>query len=231
MLLALLLSLTTSGPTVDPALTHPSRLRVLVTVDLRTGNTGVRVADIMSDVLAIWKPYVDLDIAGDATAADANYDDRVRVVIVDHSKPGNSPDSSSLGWIDFKAPGKPQSLVTVSTAVVMKLLADGEWGGRPIRELPPSVRARFVTQALARGISHELGHYLLRSPAHTPDGLMRPRLSAFDMMVPGTNSFHLLPAQITLLQRRAADGVLAEAPSLAAGKPTARTRPARDHAS
>jgi hypothetical protein len=111
------------------------------------------------------------------------------VAIVDRPKPRSSLDAASLGWIDFRAPGKPSNTVTVSTAVITRLLADGRWGGRPIRDFPPNFRARFVKQALARGVAHELGHYLLRSSAHASHGLMRPRLTVFDMVVPGPISF------------------------------------------
>jgi hypothetical protein len=60
---------------------------------------------------------------------------------------------------------------------------------------------------------------------------MRPRLTVFDMMVPGTDLFRLLPDQIKLLERRTATGVLAEAPSSPAEKPAAPASPGRDHKS
>jgi hypothetical protein len=84
-----------------------------------------------------------------------------------------------------------------------------------------------VKQALARGIAHELGHYILRSSAHASNGLMRPRLTVFDMMVPGTDLFRLLPDQIKLLERRTATGMLAEAPSSPGEKPAAPASPGR----
>jgi hypothetical protein len=206
LLLALALSLAASDPAVDPTPTQ-HRLRVLVTVDLRTANSGVQVREVIDDVRAIWKPYLDLEFDGQ-DAISTLYDDQVRVAIVDRPKPGSSADAASLGWIDFRAPGKPSNTVTVSTAVITRLLEDGRWGDRPIRDLPLTYRARFVKQALARGIAHELGHYLLRSSAHASDGLMRPRLTVLDMMVPGTDLFRLLPEQIKVLERRTATGVL-----------------------
>ncbi len=230
LLLALALSLAASDPAVDPTPTQ-HRLRVLVSVDLRTANDSVHVSEVMDDVRAIWMPYLDLEFDGKDAISNTPYDDQVRVVIVDRPKPGNSLDAASLGWIDFWAPGKPSNTLTVSTAVITRLLADGQWGGRPIRDFPSNFRARFVKQALARGIAHELGHYLLRSSAHASDGLMRPRLTVFDMVVPGTDLFHLLPDQIKLLERRTATGVLAEVPSSPREKPAAPAGPGRDHKS
>src|SRR5262245_34915152 len=231
LLLALALSLAAADPAVDPMATTPHRLRVLVTIDLRTANTGVQVGEVIDDVRAIWKPYLDLEFDGQDAVSSTPYDDQVRVAIVDRPKSGSS-DDASLGWIDFSGSGKPAKMVTVSTAAVTRLLADGRWGGRPIRDLPPKYQARFVKQALARGIAHELGHYLLRSSAHTSDGLMRPRLTVFDMMVPGTDLFRLLPDQIRLLERRTATGVLAEVPSSPAEKPATPANPGgRDHKS
>ena len=230
LLLALALSLAASDPTVDPT-TTPHRLRVLVSVDLQTANNGVHVSEVMNDVRAIWMPYLDLEFDGKDSIGNTPYDDQVRVAIVDRPKPGRSLDAASLGWIDFRAPGKPSNTVTVSTVVITNLLADGRWGGRPIRDFPPNFRARFVKQALARGIAHELGHYLLRSSAHASDGLMRPRLTVFDMIVPGTDLFRLLPDQIRLLERRTATGVLAEVPASPREKPAAPGSPGRDHKS
>ena len=229
LLLVLALSLAASEPAVGPS-PAPHRLRVLVTVDLRTADKGIHVAEVMDDVGAIWKPYLDLEFDGQE-AISRPYDDHVRVAIVDRPKTGGPRGAASLGWIDFSAPGKPSSTVTVSTAPITSLLADGNWGGRPIRELPPTFQARFVKQALARGIAHELGHYLLRSSAHASDGLMRPRLTVLDMMAPGTDLFRLQPEQIKLLERRSAAGVLAEAPSPPAEKPATSATPGRDHTS
>jgi hypothetical protein len=230
LLLALALSLAASDPAVDPTPTR-HRLRVLVSVDLRTANDSVHVSEVMDDVRAIWMPYLDLEFDGKDAISNTPYDDQVRVAIVDRPKPGSSLDAASLGWIDFSAPGKPSNTVTVSTAVITRLLADGQWGGRPIRDFPSNFRARFVKQALARGIAHELGHYLLRSSAHASDGLMRPRLTVSDMVVPGTDLFRLLPDQIKLLERRTATGVLAEVPSSPREKPAAPGSPGRDHKS
>src|SRR6478736_5179905 len=104
LLLVLALSLAASEPAVGPS-PAPHRLRVLVTVDLRTANKGVHVAEVMDDVGAIWKPY--LDFYGE-DAIGRPYHDHVRVAIVDRPNTGGPPPgAASLGWIDFSAPGKP----------------------------------------------------------------------------------------------------------------------------
>jgi hypothetical protein len=188
LLLALALSLAASDPAVDPTPTQ-HRLRVLVSVDLRTANNSVHVSEVMDDVRAIWMPYLDLEFDGKDAISNTPYDDQVRVAIVDRPKPRSSLDAAPLGWIDFRAPGKPSNTVT-------------------------------------RGIAHELGHHLLRSSAHASDRLMRPRLTVFDMVVPGTDLFRLLPDQIKLLERRTATGMLAEVPSSPREKPAAPGSPA-----
>jgi hypothetical protein len=210
LLLALALSLAASDHAVDPTPTQ-HRLRVLVTVDWRTANRGVHVREVMDDVRAIWKPYLDLEFDGGQDAISTPYDDQVRVAIVDRPKPGSSADAASLGWIDFRAPGKPSNTVTVSTDVITRLLADGRWSERPIRDFPPDFRARFVKQTLARGIAHELGHYLLRSSAHASDGLMRLRLTVFDAGVQ--------TGRVVLRGRRTASS----APTLISERPESRS--------
>src|SRR4029453_5015976 len=105
LLLALALSLAASDPAVDPTPTqHP--LRVLVTVDLRTANSGVQVREVIDEVRAIWKPYLDLEFDGQ-DAISTLYDDQVRVAIVDRPKPGSSADPGAFGGVVLGAAGKP----------------------------------------------------------------------------------------------------------------------------
>jgi hypothetical protein len=104
-----------------------------------------------------------------------------------------------------------------------------DWGGRPVRDLPRRVQERFVSQALSRGMAHEIGHYLLRSSAHAPSGLMRSRLSVADIMAPGHGQLRLRPAEITLLERRTNTGIMAAAPTDKPVEPA--TAPKRDRKS
>jgi hypothetical protein len=213
----------------DAAPPDGRRLRVLVRLDLHLDPDRLKATDMIREVRDIWTPYVDIDFADSGTRIGTLYDDEVRVVVVDHPRTLTPSGSGALGWIDFYSAGQPSDTVTVSTAVVAGLIKDGRWGGRPVRDLPRGIQERFVSQALSRGIAHEIGHYLLRSSAHAPSGLMRSRLSVADIMAPGHSLFRLRPAEITLLERRTNTGIMAAAPAEKPAGPA--TAPKRDRKS
>ncbi len=201
--------------------TDARRLRVLVRLDLRLVPDRFKATDVVREVRDIWTPYVDIDFADSGTPSGPLYDDEVRVVMVDHPRTLTPIGSGALGWIDFHSPGQPSDTVTVSTAVLAGLIKEGRWGGRPILDFPRGVQERFVNQAVGRGMAHEIGHYLLRSSAHAPNGLMRSRLSVADIMAPGHDLLRLSAAEVKLLHRRANTGVMAAAPAEKPGKPAA----------
>src|SRR5262249_2971069 len=79
---------------------------------------------------------------------------------------------------------------------------------RPMLELPARVRQQVISQALARVIAHEVGHYLLRSSTHAPTGLMRGGLTVSDIIDRGTINTRLRPSEAERLRRRFAPCVL-----------------------
>jgi hypothetical protein len=87
---------------------------------------------------------------------------------------------TALGWITFTG-DEPEPSIHLSRASAEDLL-----------ELRPDstdtrVAAREVMlgRALGRALSHELGHYLLKSKGHTPDGLMRAVWPSGDFFATG----------------------------------------------
>jgi hypothetical protein len=82
-------------------------------------------------------------------------------------------------------------------------MSRGRWLGRRIEDLPLPLQRKFVTHALSRSAAHEIGHYLLRSSAHAPDGLMRPRMTVPEIMEEGLSCFRLRTGEVSVLERRA----------------------------
>jgi hypothetical protein len=192
-----------------------SRLRVLVRIDPRGAMKGFRIADVVDQVREIWRPYVDIDFAnpGEGTAGVPEHDDELTLAITDRLQTSGSSSETALGWTEFEA-GRPRSTVTVSVAAARSLMSQGRWLGRPIDGLPPPLQRQFVTHALSRSAAHEIGHYLLRSSAHAPTGLMRQRLTVADIMEDSVSVFRLRPSEVSVLERRAP-----HAPASAANEP------------
>jgi hypothetical protein len=128
-----------------------------------------------------------------------------------------------LGSIQF-LDGQPQNTITVSVTGARTMMSRGKWMGRTIDTLPPSLRQRFMTRTLSRSAAHEIGHYLLRSGAHAPRGLMRERMTVEEIMDDAPALYRLLPGEIASLHQRRA-GAPAGAP---ASDPRRAILPRRD---
>jgi hypothetical protein len=220
--LALILHAGTSAGTALPPREIPAapapRLRVLVRIDPREAGKGFTLPDVVDQVREIWRPYIDIDFAdvGTGIALTASglrgYDDELTLLIIDRlqvqddrlaaQESSGSSNEPALGWTRFVA-GRPESTITVSVAAARSLMSRGRWLGRPIDDLPLPLQRRFLTRALSRSAAHEIGHYLLRSSAHAPDGLMRPRMTVPEIMEEGLRFFRLRTSEVSVLERRA----------------------------
>lgn len=177
-------------------------LVVLVRMDMPAAARHVQVADFSREVVAIWKPYAEIVFADLTERVESRFDDELQLAISERPRPGAS-NASALGWIAFTAPGRPERLVTVSIAAARSLMARESWHGRAVDQLPRALQRQFLARAIGRGAAHEIGHYLLRSSAHT-DGLMRAQLTVSDIMDDHERRFRLQPVEAELLTRRAA---------------------------
>jgi len=80
----------------------------------------------------------------------------------------NAASDNALGWLTFTSAG-PDRSIHLSRACAEDLLR----GTPGLTNVTITVHETLVGRALGRALAHELGHYLLRSKAHTPRGLMR----------------------------------------------------------
>jgi hypothetical protein len=189
------------SPSGTAAPVPAERLRILVSLDLLGASKGFRIPDVVDQVREIWRPYIDIDFAEAGHGSVPRYDDRLSLVITDRVQARGSSNEAALGWIEFTA-GRPENTITVSVAAARALMNRGRWLGRPFDELPLPYRQRFVTHALSRSAAHEIGHYLLRSSMHAPDGLMRERMTVDEIMDESLGLFQLGTSEVTLLERR-----------------------------
>jgi hypothetical protein len=208
MLLALVL-LAFAGPASGPPAAEPEpaaseraasfRPRILLRARLESAQLPEprRLREISEEIAAIWAPYLDVDVAWPGDLVARGLDDELELVITDRLPENRSP--HALGWIDFLTPSRPARIISVSVASARRLAAQAPWAVRAALA-PGEMRERFVARTLARGIAHELGHYLLRMPGHSANGLMRPHFDAVDMLNTKAARFPLDPAQSVVLQ-------------------------------
>jgi hypothetical protein len=208
--LALAFLARSATPAAPPAPAVSSALRVLVRIDTHNAEKHVRLADLIRDVRAIWTPYVDIVFADTADLGGDGYDDELQLVMSE--RPGSDVSgASALGWIVFVAPGRPANVVTVSVATARKLMAGESWMGRRFDDLPPPLRQQWITRAISWSAAHEIGHYLLRTKAHSGDGLMKAQLTALEVIRNDRAWIQLQPHEVEVLRRRAShDGLVAD---------------------
>jgi len=207
---------TRSATVSGPLTATPSGLRLLVRIDTRAAEKLVRVADLMRNVLAIWKPYVAIVFADSSEPGGEGYDDEIQLVV--SGRPGSAVSrASALGWITFVSPGQPVSFMTVSVATARNLMAHSSWLGRRFEQLPLQLSQSFVARAISWSAAHEIGHYLLRTRGHSRSGLMKSQLSAAEVMWNERGLVQLDPQEVEILRLRAAGAgptrQLFEAPS------------------
>lgn len=121
---------------------------------------------VLNEAGAIWRAH-GVEIRWDAASAGLT----LRV----HDEAAGTPGSAqtlALGWVLFQD-GRPDRLLHASASAARRLVLDVRLGGRSLLDVPIVARDALIARAVGRAAAHEIGHYLLASPAHTPHGLMR----------------------------------------------------------
>jgi hypothetical protein len=95
-----------------------------------------------------------------------------------------------LGWLSFAA-DSPDCWIHLSQPSAEELVHRTPTA----LDIMFSVHERLVGRALGRAFSHELGHYVLKSKAHTPRGLMRATWPSEQLLSVDRGGFELSPEQ------------------------------------
>lgn len=178
-----------------------------LTIDPATIPSDVSLRTVTKEVRDIWRPHVDVVFVTKSAERCITCDHSLDVHFSDAPPVAGLDTDLALAWIEFVA-GRPASGLSVSVARARRVLADGMWMGRPLRALPGAVQTRFLSIAVGRALAHEIGHYILRSPWHQPDGLMRARFTLRDLMDPKTARFRPTPIDLArLMATRSAAGM------------------------
>lgn len=96
-----------------------------------------------------------------------------------------------LGATRFMADGRPHD-IEVSLPAVGALLRDPE-AMLQIDAKPHLIRDVMTGRAIGRVLAHEIGHFLLRFPAHVGPGLMAAHHTAAELVDVGRRPFRLAP--------------------------------------
>ena len=123
-----------------------------------------------------WHRNISTD-ADKASTLEVTIDDRQRDV---------TPWQAALGWITFRPDG-PSRSIHLSRASVEDLLVRESYA----HQAPMAAHDAMVGRALGRALSHELGHYLLSSRAHTRHGLMRATWPSDELFAAWRGGFEL----------------------------------------
>jgi len=144
-------------------------------------------AAALDEMRSIWGPHhVTLRVAPRDTVMEQSVL-RLAVVVTDerdsHLKPG------TLGAVRFRA-GAPEPTILLFTTAVDRLV-DEVPAMHHGTECPPAVRDQMTGRMIGRALAHEIGHVLLRSRGHSPDGLMRAMHRSSDFVAVERQGFAL----------------------------------------
>ena len=157
------------------------------------------VNQICAETEAIWGPAGIKFDWHRVTSKDAARTWQLAVAIDRHRRPNPQ---GALGWIKF-TPDGPDKSIHLSSARAEELLLETPGFGN----IAIVTRETLIGRALGRALSHELGHYLLKSKAHTPRGLMRAIWPSDEFFAIRRNGFELTAGERQAAARN--QGILA----------------------
>ena len=176
---------------LTPAASAPLRLRV----DLVFNGPALPPrleASAMEEVTRIWAPY-GVDVHASSAAAGTR-EGGVRLTVVLADPPGVRMASDVLGSIRF-LDDVPEPGIVMYPNEIDRMVSAGRLHGRDERDWPIAFRHLILGRVLGRALAHELGHFLLRSPHHSRNGLMRSEQALPDLVGPDRHPFVLSAAE------------------------------------
>jgi hypothetical protein len=151
------LALTTAEVSVTP---------VAVAVVAPRDVTDSMVRSICAEAEAIWAPAgIVFEWTRDGAKDDAH---RLKIEVTVDDRHAPVGRDGALGWLRF-TDDHPDRAIHLSRAAAEGLLRDSPG----LTDGTITSHEAFISRALGRALAHEFGHYILRSKAHTPRGLMR----------------------------------------------------------
>jgi hypothetical protein len=184
---ALARDITDFAKTCAEVINEPQRLHVRLAAVSRFDEAVV--AHARQEVETIWKPYqIEIVWSDDTTEATATNAD----LVVEFVPTLPTHRAEAVAWVLFNA-GHPLPVARVSIPAAYRLLAAAKswFDGRPLTQSANVTRNMALGRIVGRALAHEIGHFLLASPHHTREGLMRAVIDADQFVRPGLGLFRL----------------------------------------
>jgi hypothetical protein len=170
---------------------------------------------VIAEVAAIWRPHGVSIIQSRDAARPVDVRISVKCQISRRASTAllrNGGEGGGLGGISFET-GEPSRAIALDPEAIVATLSPAGVNGRNLSEWPQAFADLVVARALGRVLAHEVGHFLLAFPAHTPDGLMRSGFDGRELAYVDRRRFALSPQLLPRLRhqlaQRRSDRVLA----------------------
>lgn len=199
MPIALLLAaaLTLSSSTV--AISVPPRVHLALDIEFPPGVPGSVASGAIAEAASIWSRY-GAEIVALAPSPCRWVPDNVTALDVRLATHVPGRWQTPLAEIVFSPAGDPGHVISIFYDDIVRFSTRSALGSAE-PEWPLAVRQQVTARVLGRVIAHEVGHFLLRSPAHARTGLMRSVQSAAELSSGAPSLFLLTAAEIERLDR------------------------------
>lgn len=158
---------------------------------------------LMAEAESIWKlAHVRLKWLRESTEADGG--DILRVLVVAKPAPRAS-EFSAWTVAELLRLNGTQATAIASTIGARRIVDESRW---VLLAEPAAMQDQRLGVVLGRAVSHEIGHYLLRTNTHATRGLMRARIDAHEFADLRSGTFHLDRAAEAHMATIAAQGAL-----------------------
>ena len=162
---------------------QPARIVLVFAPD--RGLTPVVVAAATREASAIWSAG---GVVVKPAPGHADADDATVILVSNAGLKTRLRRDDALGEVRFRD-GKATRLITIYFDALMRLVQGATLAGATESQWPALLRERIIGRALGRVLAHEIGHIVLQSGRHTPNGLMRPSYSGAELIEPGRRQF------------------------------------------
>ena len=187
-------SILASGGPDPPQVTPPLHVTVAATKAVERSFVNV----MLGETAAIWRA-AGVTIVWRTPPGSGPVVAATEITVTLHEGYFPSPDGNArLGWITFAGPEAPQPVIHLALGNAWELMNRTS----SLSDAPGAWRDFLLARALGRALAHELGHYLLKSTAHEPRGLMRAARPSSDFFSPSRVGFEVTADQRARLADR-----------------------------
>ena len=189
----------------EPAAQRPADLpTVTISVHSAPPISPVIIDRTLEEASAIWRPTGVTFKWQKAAAvqADANPPRPTRPrVLIDDKRGTPRGAASPIGWVNF-VDDEPDGDIHISHVNAERFVLSVGGIDGSARRMTPAERFLLLGRTLGRALAHEIGHYLLKSKAHTTNGLMKGRRTVKEFIDAGRHGFEIDTAQREAIVRR-----------------------------